>query len=391
MSAVGDRGSGRPTWAEIDLAALERNLELLRAKAGERRVIAVVKADGYGHGARIVGTGLVGAGCDALAVATVAEAAGLRASGLKVPILLLQGLHANDEADFAHEQELAIALGRVELVEPMAAAADRHGRPFPVHLKFDTGMTRLGFAPEEVDAVLDRVLAEPGLRIEGIMSHLACADEPDTAETREQRERFAAIVARARTRGVDPAWIHLDNSPAVLHGPSDGTTAVRPGLALYGADPTRDGVGGLTPVMALVSRVAHAQDVPAGQRVGYGGTFTSERPTRIATLPLGYADGLPRAASGGWAVSVGGRSAPLVGQVSMDLCTIDTGPESGVSVGDEVLVFGQRHGQTLPVEKLAELCGSISYEVFVNVGSRVPRVALRRSARRGVDPVEPRL
>ena len=376
---MGDRGSGRPTWAEIDLGAVETNLATLRTRAPGRRVIAVVKANAYGHGARLVAVALVSAGADALAVATTAEAAELRAGRIAVPILLLEGLHATDEADYALEIGCSVALTRMELVPALEAAAARAGRAFPLHLKFDTGMTRLGLAPEEVDAVLDRVLASKDLDVQGVMSHLAEADDPSSPHTGRQRERFAAVVARMRDRGVEPRWIHLDNSPAVLHGPTDRTTAIRPGLALYGADPTLDGGHELVPVMALCTRILQIRSVPAGARVGYGGTYVTPRATHVATLPIGYADGLPRAAAdGGYAPAVGERRVPLAGRVSMDLASIDLGPEPGAEVDDVVLLFGQRHGMRLPVEELARASGTIPYEILTRVGDRVPRVAVRR-------------
>ena len=344
-------------------------------------MIAVVKAGGYGHGARIVSAALVGGGVDALAVATVAEAAELRAGGIDLPLLLLQGIHAPDEADFAHEQRLTCAVGRMEALAPLEAAAERAGRPFPVHLKFDTGMTRLGFQPETIDALLDRVLGNPQLDVQGLMSHLACADDADSAQTPRQRASFGALVARARERGLDPEWIHLDNSPGVLHGPTEVSTAIRPGLALYGADPTLEGGADLAPVMSLCTHVAQVQEVAAGRSVGYGAVYTTERATRIAVLPLGYADGLPRAAApGGWTVALRGRTVPIVGSVSMDLCAIDAGPDQPVAVGDEVLVFGRRHGMELRIEERAERCGTIAYEILTGIGPRVPRVAVRRAA-----------
>jgi alanine racemase len=377
---VGDRGSGRPTWAEIDLASLEHNLGVLRAAAPGQRVIAVVKANGYGHGALLVAPALVSAGCEALAVATVAEGAELRRSGISVPVLLLQGLHAADEADFALEQALVPVLGSGEALEPLEAAGERAGRAVPVQLEFDTGMTRLGFPADDVDALLERVLASPRLRVEGVMSHLACADDPGAPQTAGQRERFAALVARCRERGLDPEWIHLDNSPAVLHGASDGTSAIRPGLALYGADPTGDRAGsGLRPVMTLRTRVLQVRDVAAGTAVGYGASFVAQAATRVATLPIGYADGLPRRAAGRFSLGLGGRRVPLAGCVSMDLASIDVGAEPAVAAGADVLVFGRLRELTIPVEELAQAAGTIAYEILVGIGARVLRVAVRRA------------
>ena len=320
------------------------------------------------------------AGADALAVATVAEAAELRIAGLEAPILLLEGLHAEDEGDYAHSENLSVALGDPAQIPILDAAAQRAGRPFSVHLNLDTGMTRLGIDVEELDAVLDRLTDNKAFSVDGVMSHLASADAAASAQTEAQRQVFAGVVARIRERGVEPEWIHLDNSPAAIHGPTPGTNADRLGLALYGADPTADGAADVVPVMALCSRLMQVRDVAAGTRVGYGGSFVADRATRVGILPLGYADGLPRAAAGRYSVSVDGRLAPLAGRVSMDLAAVDLGPDDAVSAGAEVLVFGRRHGQTRPVEALAEACGTIAYEILTGIGPRVGRVTVRRSA-----------
>ncbi len=365
----------RPTWAEIDLGALARNLGALRARAGERRVIAVVKADAYGHGAVAVARALARAGCDAFGVATLEEALALREAGVALPILLLEGTHADAEADLVVEHRLGVALSRAEPIAALEAAAERAGRALSVHLKFDTGMSRLGFPPAEIDAVLDRVAASRRLVLEGVMSHLAEADVPEAPATAEQRRRFAELIARVRARGFAPPWIHLDNSPGVWHGPTPGTTAIRPGLSLYGPDPTHEGGRALEPVMSLLTRVLALREVPAGTRVGYGGAHVTGGPARLATLPLGYADGLPRAAGGRFRAGLAGTRVPLVGRVSMDLATLDVSEAKRCSVGDEVLVFGRRGGLSIPVEELARASDTIAYEVLVRVGARVPRIA----------------
>lgn len=370
---VGDPVSGRRTWAEIDLDALKRNLSVLRVRAGDRRVIGVVKADAYGHGAAAVSRALLEAGCEALAVATLEEARVLREAGIAAPVLLLQGLGHPDEAAPALHSHLSAAVGRVDAVEPLEAAAARAGRRFPIHLKFDTGMGRLGFRPEDVDAILKRVSGSSRLEVEGLMSHLADADDPLSVTPIRQRERFDAIVARVRERGIRPPWIHMDSSAGVAHGPTPGTTAIRPGLALYGADPTLDGLLSLEPVMTLCSRAIHAKTVAPGDRIGYGGEFIATEPTRILTLPIGYADGLPRAAGGRFSPGLRGRRVPLVGRVSMDLATLDAGPDSRAEVGEEVLIFGRKADLTIRVEELAAAVGTIAYEVLVGIGPRVPR------------------
>lgn len=366
---------GRPTWAEIDLAALRSNLAWVRARSGPRRVVAVVKADAYGHGAVTAARVLAAQRCDAFAVATAAEAAELRAAGVTEPILLLQGLHDPAESDAVVEQRLWPMVGSLDELDALSAAAARAGRTVAVHLKLDTGMGRLGLLPDALDAALERIARLPGLALEGVASHLAEADDAGSAALTAQRARFAEILAHLHSRGVEPGWIHLDNSAGIAHGPTDGTTAVRPGLALYGADPTLEGGVALEPVMTLLTRVARAVDVPAGSRIGYGGAYETRRRTRILTLPIGYADGIPRGAGGKLCVGLGGRRVPLVGRVSMDLAGVDAGPDADARAGDEVLVFGRRGGLTIRVEEHAAALGTIPYELLVGIGPRVPRLA----------------
>jgi alanine racemase len=365
----------RPTWAEIDLGALAHNLAALRERAGGRRVIAVVKADAYGHGAVPVSGALARAGCDALAVATLDEALALRRARIELPLLLLEGPHADAEAQAVIAERLTVALARAEPLAALEAAAAGAGRALPLHLKIDTGMSRLGFPPEQIDAILDRIAGSPWLELEGVMSHLADADRRDAPATAAQRSRFASAVARVHERGLHPAWIHLDNSPGVWHGPTPRTTAIRPGLSLYGPDPTEEGGFGLEPVMTLATRVLALREVPAGTRVGYGGTHVTERAARLATVPLGYADGLPRAAGNAFRAALGGVRVPFVGRVSMDLATLDVTCVPRVAAGDEVLVFGRRGVVEIRVEELARTVDTIPYEILVRVGARVPRVA----------------
>ncbi len=366
---------GRPTWAEVDLGALRRNFAWLRDRSPGRRAICVVKANGYGHGAVNVARALVESGSEMLGVATVEEARELRGAGIGVPILLLQGLHDPEDAAEALGANFLPAVGRIDQFEPLEAAARAAGRPFPVHLKFDTGMHRLGIDWHDAGAVFDRVSGNPRLEVCGLMSHLAEADDAGSAQLAAQRERFSGLVVAGRARGVSPEWLHLDNSPGVAHGPSPATTAIRPGLALYGADPTLEGGAPLEPVMTLLTRAIHAADLPLGARVGYGGSWAAPWATRVLTLPIGYADGLPRAAGDAFSVGLAGQRVPLVGQVSMDLCCVDSGPGSG-GVGDEVLVFGRRAGLEIRVEELARATGTLAYEILARIGPRVPRLCV---------------
>ncbi len=374
LPRMGLRVDGRPTWAEIDLDALRRNLAWVRERSGERRIIAVVKADGYGHGALEVSRALLDAGCEALAVATLEEARELRAGGARAPILLLEGIHRASDADAVLALEATPALGQLAAFEPLEAAARRAGRPCLVHLKFDTGMGRLGFPSEAADAVFERLAGSGHLVCDGLMSHLADADDPQARTVVRQRERFAALVARAHAAGLRPPWIHLDNSAGITHGPTPGTSAVRVGLVLYGPDPSLEGGVAREPVMTLCTRVMQVKDVPRGTRIGYGGRYTTLCNTRILTLPIGYADGLPRAAGGCFSVGAHGRRLPLVGRVSMDLATVDGGPGCDVEVGEEILIFGRKREIEIRVEELAQAVGTIAYEILVGISRRVPRI-----------------
>jgi alanine racemase len=361
-------------WAEIDLEALARNCGWLRDRAAGRRLIAVVKANAYGHGAVPVSRALVRAGCDALAVVTLEEARELREARISAPLLLLTGPLTPEQGDELLALRVVPTLTQSEQLEVMQSAAQRAGVRAPVHLKLDTGMGRLGFLPGDLSAILERLAAAEDLVLDGVMSHLAEVDDPISAVTERQRKVFGELLAKIREAGFDPDWIHLDNSAGVVRGSTPGTNAVRPGLMLYGADPTLEGGNELEPVMTLCTRVCQAKDVSAGARIGYGGTFEAAGPTRILTLSIGYADGLPRAAGNRFRVGHRGRRVPLVGRVSCDLATVDTGPGGEGKVGDEVLLFGRRDGLEIRVEELAEAVGTISYEILVRIGERIPRL-----------------
>jgi alanine racemase len=207
------------------------------------------------------------------------------------------------------------------------------------------------------------------------MSHLACADEAGSPQTARQRQQFGELVARARGAGLTPEWTHVDNSAGAVHGETPGCDAIRPGISLYGVDPTLEGGHALEPVMSLCARVIHAKTVAAGTPIGYAAEFRAPSRTRILTLAIGYADGLPRAAGGRVSVGVRGRRAPLVGRVSCDLATVAVPPDDPTAPGDVALVFGRREGFAVPVEELAHAVGTISYEVLARIGARVPRLA----------------
>jgi len=368
----------RPTVASIDLGAVRANFGEAQRRAEGRELIAVVKADAYGHGAVPVARALADAGCRRFAVATVAEGAELRAAGLRLPTLVLGGVHDDPEAEAALAHGLTPVVHHAGHVERLARAAAARAEALPVQIEIDTGMRRMGVPAEAAVELLESVTREPALALEGVYTHFARGDEPDLAPSLAQIEAFRGVLEAARVRGVAAGLVHAAHSAALLAGKAladalPEATAVRPGLMLYGARPAPHLEADLRPAMTLRTRVVHVRRLRAGDAVGYSALFRAKRPTGIATLPLGYADGVPVAASNRGSVLIGGRRRPIVGRVSMDFVGVDVGDEA-VEIGDEAIVFGEGQGERLPVEEAAEAAGTLSYEMLVRVGSRVPRV-----------------
>ena len=349
--------------ASIDTDALRHNLGLARARAPRSRVMAVIKANGYGHGIETVARALGGA--DGLAVARLDEALALRAAGIESRLLLLQGV-------FDAAQLAAAAQARVDVMvhsaEQLAILEQRDGRePLVAWLKVDTGMNRLGFRPEDCRAAHARLLNVPGLAGEVVIAtHFAGSEDSDDPSTPAQIASFAAATA-----GL-PGPRSLANSAGVLDWPASHADWVRPGIMLYGITPRTRGSGsdlGLRPAMRLKTRVIALRNVPAGAAVGYNGTWRAVRESRIAVVAAGYGDGYPRAASAGTPVLVNGRLWPLAGRVSMDMLTVDVTGDDAVRVGDPVELWGPDN----PVESVARAAGTIAYELTCRVSSRVPR------------------
>ncbi len=367
-----------PTYARIDLAALTANFAFARRAAGARSVIAVVKAEAYGHGAVPVARALVRAGCERLAVARVSEVAPLREAGLAVPILVLGGVHDAEEARAALALHATAVVSHAGHVALLADAARRRSGAAPVHVEIDTGMRRLGVPAAAAAELLGRVAAEPALRLEGVFTHLARADEPDASASVEQLREFRRVIEDVRARGLGSLLVHAANSAGLLADARLGKElpeagAVRPGILLYGVEPRIAPAerAPLLPVMTFCARVAQVREVRAGDAVGYGATWRAPSAGRIATLAVGYADGVPWSLGNRGVVLLGGRRARVVGRVSMDSITVDAGTED-VAPGDEAVIFGAG----LPVEEVAEAAGTLAYELLVRVGSRVPRVTV---------------
>ena len=364
----------RATRAIIHLDAFRRNIRLVRARIGAGRKLCVpVKADGYGHGAIPLAKTAVEEGAAFLAVATVEEGAELRRGGIDGAILLLS-VPIPEEIPELIAHRLTPLVGDAEFVAALAAASERPADPLTVHLKVDTGMGRVGCPPESAAELASLIAARPGLRLSGVATHLAVSDSLDPEDrryTREQLDRFAAAVAAIRAAGLDPGLVHAANTRAGAVHEDAFFDMVRPGILLYGYPPAGAEMPA-KPVMELESRVVFVKQVRKGDSVSYGRTWIASRDTVIATIPVGYGDGLPRRLSGqGFRVRINGAWYPLAGRICMDQCMLDLGPDATVRRWDAVTLFG---GDALSAAAIAEMLGTISYEITCGINKRVPRV-----------------
>lgn len=359
----------RPSHAEVDLGAVQHNLREVRRVAGASAVYGVVKADAYGHGLVPVARALERAGVDGLCVALVEEGVVLRTEGVRVPILILNGAYGSDHARVLAAQLTPVVYSLQE-VESFARAAA--GRAVDVHLKLDTGMARLGVPVASLGSFLDALQAFPSVRVRGVLTHLSSADTDD-AVTAAQLDRFDAALLEVRRHGHAPDLVHAANSAATYRHARARYSMVRVGIALYGVTPA-PGVGGeLHPAMRVRTEVLALRALPTGAPVGYGETFRTTRASRVATLPIGYGDGLLRAASGRGVVLIRGRRCPMVGAVSMDLTTVDVTDVSDCALGDEALILGQDGADRITAHELAAACDTIAYEVLTGLSHRLPR------------------
>ena len=359
----------RPTRAEIDLSAIAHNLGVVTRAAGGAKVLAMVKADGYGHGVVPVAGALEDAGVFGFGVALAEEGLELREAGVRGKILVMNGVHGN-----AHAEIVASCLTPVVYEEAEARAFSRvaSGRPVAIHLKVDTGMSRLGVPFRHLARFLD-VLGTLDVLVEGVMTHFASADE-DTPQTEEQLACFNEAVAMVRARGHRPTLVHAANSAATFRHPAARFDMVRVGVALFGYPGADDVHADLRPSMRLRSRVISLRDLSEGDAVGYGATFRARGPMRIAAVPVGYGDGYLRALSNRAEVLVRGTRCPVVGNVSMDLITIDVTALVDVAIGDEVILLGAGGGDVITTVELAAHAQTIPYEILTNVSRRVPRL-----------------
>lgn len=367
----------RPTRAEINLGHLRHNLRMVQQAVGNVPVWAVLKADGYGHGAKAVARTLEREGAAGVCVALVEEGIELREAGIKVPILVIGGHYGRAWSD-------VIAYGLTPMLhEPGQIAALAEEVRYlglahvDVHVKVDTGMGRLGVTSRELPRLISALEANPEVHLDGLMTHYACADSADLAYLDEQRTVFDEASATLARRGFAPRCQHAANSAAVFIGPQHHLDLVRPGIALFGVTPLRSAAVELLPVMRLRTELVAIRELAPGQSVGYGATWTARRKSRIGTIPVGYADGLSRGLSNRGHVLVAGCRVPIVGVVSMDMAMVDVTEIEDAVAGDECVVLGSqkgRHGSaSIAAEEIADALHTIPWEVLTSVSRRVPR------------------
>ncbi len=362
------------THAVIDLDAYLHNIALLRASAPEGAAfMAVVKADAYGHGLVECGRAAALAGCEWLGVARVVEAMRLRAAGIETPILVL-GPPVSTDLPRAIRAGVTLAAGSRSMIEALRAAARQAGAPARVHIKIDIGMRRYGFLPDEVRAVTARMLGMPEIAIDGAFSHFSSADEPGAEPTIEQIGIFGGAIEEVRAAGVDPRWVHLSNSAGIITGRTGPTNMVRAGAATYGLSPSPEVPcdDRFRPVMSIHSVVARVSSAPAGVAVSYNALYRTTADECLATVPIGYADGLPRSlANQGWFV-IAGQRRPIRGRVCMDQTIV--GDAAGVAEGDEVTVVGSAATGAMTFEDIGPMAATNNYEAATRLTARVPRL-----------------
>ncbi len=366
-------------WAEIDLDAIGQNLRYAQARVGGSvGVMAVVKANAYGHGAVEIALEAEREGAKALGVATPAEAIELRSAGIELPIVVI-GSCLENEIEAAIEHRISLSLSPSEVFGPIVAAARKLGRRAHVHLLVDTGMSRDGLAPDAAIELAEHVADTPEVHLEGTYSHLATSTEPDKSFCHEQLGRFNAVISELLVRDINPGMLHCASSSGLFTLASSHFDIVRQGLTLYGAAPGEHVAASadLVPALSLKARVIAIRNIAAGESVGYSRYFIAERPTRVATIPMGYADGLRLTEPNRGEVLINGRRAPVLGRIMMDCVVVDVTSLPAVRLGDEVVVIGRSGRNEITAVQVAEWCESSPYEVFCSLGPRVRRIYTR--------------
>ncbi|OQB13237.1 MAG: Alanine racemase [Firmicutes bacterium ADurb.Bin193] len=362
------------TWCEVSLDAMIHNLNQLKGLAQGKKIMGVVKADAYGHGVCEVSRALADNGIDALAVAFTDEAIQLRKNGIDIPILILGHTPVEYMGELV-DYNITPTVYNFSLAKAVSNVAQRRNKTAKIHVKIDTGMNRLGYpwGLETADIIMD-LATLPNIEIEGLYTHFASADDPDESYTRLQFERFMKLADEIERRGLHIPIKHVCNSAAAMRFPEMHLDMIRVGISLYGLYPSDFPYGlELRPAMQLKSTIAHIKEVEAGERISYNGIYTTKRKTRLATIPIGYADGYSRLLSGKARVIVNGKFAPVLGTICMDQCMIDVTDVNNINIEDEVILFGAAQGLSIPIEELARIEGTINYELLCVVGKRIPR------------------
>lgn len=369
-------------WAEVNLDAIAHNVRAIKALLEPKtRLLGVVKADGYGHGFREVAKTLLQNGADALGVATIDEAMQLRARKIEAPILILGHTPDNRAQDLV-EHEITPTVFNFSLAKAVSDVAVKTGKQAKIHISLDTGMSRIGFntTDDDVETILS-IHKLPHVEIEGMFTHFAKADEKDRSYTDMQFARFMDMAGRLEERGLVIPIKHVCNSAGVMEFPEYQLDMVRPGIILYGHYPSEDvdkSKLDLIPAMELKAVITHLNTKEKGVKVSYGGTYQTYKDfTKIATIPIGYADGYLRNLSNNADMIAGGRRVPVIGRICMDQCMIDVTSVNNINVGDEVIIFGKRGDEEITVTELAALMGTINYEILCVIGKRIPRVYLK--------------
>jgi len=366
----------RPTVAEINLDAITHNVAFFKNHLSKKvELTAVVKADAYGHGAVPVVKHLQTIGIHSFAVAFLDEAIELRKAGIDDPILVL-GYTPKEGVETAIRHHITLTIFSDEMIESIHQEGMRLGEICKVHIKVDTGMGRIGLPPEEVSSFILQLQRSPWIKVEGIFTHFATADEKDKSFTMQQYNTFQHVVEQAK-KIVDIPYIHVANSAALIDLPDLNQTMGRLGISLYGLLPSREvsiHPEQLKPVMSLKTKIVYLKKLKPGQTVSYGATFKAKKETLVATLPIGYADGLSRSLSNKGYVLVQGQKAPIIGRVCMDQTMIDVTHIPHVSLYDEVVIFGMQQGQYLSIDEHAKMLNTINYELVTFVGKRIPRI-----------------
>ncbi len=362
-------------WAEIDLSALQHNLNRVRQIVGPTvRILFPVKADAYGHGLEKIAVASVRCGVDWLGVANITEAARIRRILPDVPILIL-GLSFVDEVDEILHYAVSTVVASLDFVAALNDVAKKKNGCAKVHLKVDTGMGRIGVWHEEAVEMLQKIKTYSHIKLEGLLTHFPSAEKPNDLFTRVQIEHFKKIMHAAELLQIPLKYIHLANSSGLFHYPESYQGMIRPGISLYGVD-SGGAPDNLKPLLQLKSRVLYLKEVAPGRAISYGRTYITDKKTTIATLPIGYGDGYPRSLSNKAQVLIHGERYPVVGRVTMDQIMVDIGSHTNIKVGDEVTLIGQSAQSQIRVEEFAHWAHTIPYEILTNLGDRIHRVYL---------------